>query len=70
MSLWHVFKTILLSLLTLSFLLGSTIGLGFAACAVFSVDSNTCLGVILFFAAVCVWLALVGTTFYRILNNN
>lgn len=70
MSLWQVIKIITVSLLTISSLLISTICIGFTACDLFSVDPNTYLGILIFFAAVGCWVGLIGVLFYKALNGD
>lgn len=62
MSFWKAFRIIASCLLDLLVLLITTSTAGFGACALFNVDPNTGVGVVVFFIAISVWLCLVGAT--------
>ena len=62
MSFWKALRIIASCVVALVALLISTFTVGFGACALFNVDPNTGVGVVIFFIAISVWLCLVGST--------
>ena len=69
MSFWKAFRIITSCLLALVTLLITTFTVGFGACALFNVDPNTGVGVVIFFIAISVWLCLVGSTLAAALSK-
>lgn len=62
MSFWKALRIIASCVVALVALLISTMTVGFGACALFNVDPNTGVGVVIFFIAISAWLCLVGST--------
>ena len=62
MSFWKAFRIVASCLLALAALLVTTFTAGFGACALFNVDPNTGVGVVIFFIAISVWLCIAGAT--------
>ena len=69
MSFWKAFRIIASCLIALLSLLITTFTAGFGVCALFNVDSNTGVGVAIFFIAISVWLCLVGATFVAAMSK-
>lgn len=69
MSFCKAFRIIASCLIALLVLLITTFTAGFGACALFNVDPNTGVGVVIFFIAISAWLCLVGVTFVAAMSK-